>query len=143
MAKTPKQNKQTAPGAGRVSGKSLPGQKSGKNGPKKKLVKPGAKALREIRQYQKSTELLIRRRPFGRLVREVAQDYKSDVRFQPNALSAIQEAAEAYLINLFSNTNLCAIHAKRVTIMKKDMQLARRLLLSLHVLRIDFYLKIN
>lgn|SRR3989338_6591265 len=126
MAKTPKQNtrKQTAPGAGRVSGKSVPGQKSG---PKKKLVKPGAKALREIRQYQKSTELLIRRRPFGRLVREVAQDYKSDVRFQPNALSAIQEAAEAYLINLFSNTNLCAIHAKRVTIMKKDMQLARRL----------------
>ena len=89
--------------------------------------KPGTVALREIRKYQKSTELLIRKLPFQRLVREIAQDYKSDLRFQSNAVLALQEAAEAYLVSLFEDTNLCAIHAKRVTIMPKDVQLARRI----------------
>ena len=89
--------------------------------------RPGTVALREIRQYQKTTELLIRRLPFQRLVREVAQDFKPDLKFQSVALQALQEAAEAYLVSLFEDTNLCAIHAKRVTIMAKDMQLARRL----------------
>eukprot|EP00033_Pygsuia_biforma_P001990 GCRY01002213.1.p1 GENE.GCRY01002213.1~~GCRY01002213.1.p1 ORF type:complete len:138 (-),score=30.60 GCRY01002213.1:310-723(-) len=89
--------------------------------------RPGTVALREIRRYQKSTELLIRRLPFQRLVREIAQDFKTDLRFQSNAIQALQEAAEAYLVNLFEDTNLCAIHAKRVTIMPKDMQLARRI----------------
>ena len=89
--------------------------------------KPGTVALREIRKYQKSTELLIRKLPFQRLVREIAQDYKSDLRFQSNAVLALQEAAEAYLVSLFEDTNLCAIHAKRVTIMPKDIQLARRI----------------
>jgi histone H3 len=89
--------------------------------------RPGTVALREIRQYQKTTELLIRRLPFQRLVREVAQDFKPDLKFQSVALQALQEAAEAYLVSLFEDTNLCAIHAKRVTIMVKDMQLARRL----------------
>ena len=89
--------------------------------------KPGTVALREIRKYQKSTELLIRKLPFQRLVREIAQDYKSDLRFQSNAVLALQEASEAYLVSLFEDTNLCAIHAKRVTIMPKDMQLARRI----------------
>ncbi|KAL9642272.1 hypothetical protein ABK040_007271 [Willaertia magna] len=89
--------------------------------------KPGTVALREIRKYQKSTELLIRKLPFQRLVREVAQDYKSDLRFQSNAVLALQEASEAFLVSLFEDTNLCAIHAKRVTIMPKDMQLARRI----------------
>ena len=84
-------------------------------------------ALREIRKYQKSTELLIRKLPFQRLVREVAQDFKNDLRFQSSAVMALQEAAEAYLVSLFEDTNLCAIHAKRVTIMPRDMQLARRL----------------
>jgi histone H3/H4 len=74
-------------------------------------------ALREIRKYQKSTDLLIRKAPFQRLVREVAQDFKSDLRFQSTAVLALQEAAEAYLVGLFEDTNLCAIHAKRVTIM--------------------------
>ncbi|KAI6219436.1 hypothetical protein M3Y95_01111000 [Aphelenchoides besseyi] len=84
-------------------------------------------ALREIRRYQKSTELLIRKLPFQRLVREIAQDFKTDLRFQSSAVLALQEAAEAYLVGLFEDTNLCAIHAKRVTIMPKDIQLARRI----------------
>ncbi|RKF75181.1 histone H3 [Golovinomyces cichoracearum] len=89
--------------------------------------KPGTVALREIRRYQKSTELLIRKLPFQRLVREIAQDFKSDLRFQSSAIGALQESVEAYLVSLFEDTNLCAIHAKRVTIQSKDIQLARRL----------------
>lgn len=89
--------------------------------------RPGTVALREIRKYQKSTDLLLRRLPFQRLVREIAQDFKNDLRFQSTAILALQEASEAYLVSLFEDTNLCAIHAKRVTIMPKDMQLARRI----------------
>ncbi len=89
--------------------------------------KPGTVALREIRRFQKSTELLIRKLPFQRLVREIAQEFKSDLRFQSQAVLALQEAAEAYMVGLFEDTNLCAIHAKRVTIMPKDIQLARRI----------------
>jgi len=89
--------------------------------------RPGTVALREIRRYQKSTDLLIRKLPFQRLVREIAQDFKTDLRFQGSAVLALQEAAEAYLVGLFEDTNLCAIHAKRVTIMPKDIQLARRI----------------
>ncbi|KFV13536.1 Histone H3.2 [Tauraco erythrolophus] len=66
-------------------------------------------------------------RPFQRLVREIAQDFKTDLRFQSSAVMALQEASEAYLVGLFEDTNLCAIHAKRVTIMPKDIQLARRI----------------
>lgn len=89
--------------------------------------RPGTVALREIRKYQKSTELLVRKLPFQRLVREIAQDFKSDLRFQASAIAALQEASESYLVGLFEDTNLCAIHTKRVTIMPKDVQLARRL----------------
>eukprot|EP00887_Chlorella_sp_A99_P003547 scaffold7.g3547.t1 len=89
--------------------------------------RPGTVALREIRKYQKSTELLIRKLPFQRLVREIAQDFKTDLRFQSQAVLALQEAAEAYLVGLFEDTNLAAIHAKRVTIQPKDIQLARRI----------------
>jgi histone H3 len=89
--------------------------------------RPGTVALREIRKYQKSTDLLIRKLPFQRLVREIAQDFKTDLRFQSSAVLALQEAAEAYLVGLFEDTNLAAIHAKRVTIMPKDIQLARRI----------------
>ena len=81
----------------------------------------------EIRKYQKGTETLIARLPFQRLVREIAQDYKTDLRFQAAAIAALQEAAEAHLIGLFEDANICAIHAKRVTIMPKDMNLARRI----------------
>ncbi len=89
--------------------------------------RPGTVALREIRRYQKSTDLLIRKMPFQRLVREIAQEYKDDIRFQGQAVLALQEAAEAFLVGLMEDTNLCAIHAKRVTIMPKDMQLAQRI----------------
>mmetsp|Transcript_33975 Transcript_33975/g.35278 ORF Transcript_33975/g.35278 Transcript_33975/m.35278 type:complete len:135 (+) Transcript_33975:98-502(+) len=89
--------------------------------------RPGTVALREIRKYQKSTDLLIRKLPFQRLVRDIASEYKSDLRFQASAVLALQEASEAYLVGLFEDTNLCCIHAKRVTIMPKDIQLARRI----------------
>jgi histone H3 len=89
--------------------------------------RPGTVALREIRRYQKSTDLLLRKLPFQRFVREIAQDFKSDLRFESLALMALQEAGEMYLVHLFEDTNLCAIHAKRVTIFPKDIQLARRI----------------
>ena len=89
--------------------------------------RPGTVALREIRKYQKTFHTLIPKLPFQNLVREITQDYKADIRFQGNALMALHEAAEAYLVGLFEDTNLCAIHAKRVTISVKDMQLARRI----------------
>ncbi len=88
---------------------------------------PGTVALRKIRRYQKNTDLLLRKLPFQRLVREIAQDWKSDVRMQSTAMLALQEAVEAYLVGLFQDTNDCALHAKCVTIMPKDMQLARRI----------------
>ena len=86
--------------------------------------RPGTVALREIRRYQKSTELLIRKLPFQRLVREIAQDFKTDLRFQSSAVVALQEASEAYLVGLFEDTNLCAIHAKRVTMYVPTHELA-------------------
>ena len=89
---------------------------------------PGTVALREIRRYQKSTELLIRKLPFQRLVREFAQDLgKINVRFQSGVIMALQEASEAYLVGLLEDSNLCAVYAKRVTIMPKDIQLARQI----------------
>lgn len=96
--------------------------------------RPGVKAIREIRHFQKTTDLLIRRLPFARLVREVANDFiKTEfddgvgLRWQSQAILALQEAAEAFLVHLFEDANLCAIHAKRVTVMQKDIQLARRI----------------
>jgi len=89
--------------------------------------RPGTVALREVRKYQKTTGLLIRKLPFQRLVREVAQDVHPDLRFQSTAVLALQEASEAYLVGLFQDTNLCALHARRVTITPKDIQLARRI----------------
>src|SRR5690349_5725577 len=75
--------------------------------------RPGTVALREIRKYQKSTELLIRKLPFQRLVREIAQDFKSDLRFQDSAVLALQEAAEAYLDGLFEDTSLCVRYPRQ------------------------------
>ena len=98
------------------------------NGVKKPhRYRPGTVALREIRHYQRSTDLFIRKLPFQRLVREIAQGFKSDLRIQTTAFYALQEAAEAYMVGLFEDANLAAIHAKRVTIMAKDIQLARRI----------------
>lgn len=94
---------------------------------KPQRFRPGTVALREIRRYQKSSELLLRALPFQRLVREIANDFKDELRFQAEAVKALQEAAEAFLVGLFEDTDLCAIHAKRVTIMPKDIHLARRI----------------
>ena len=94
---------------------------------KKPRFKPGTVALREIRRYQKSTALLIPKAPFLRLAKDIAQSYDPDLRFASQALYALQEAAEAYLVGIFEDTQLCAIHANRVTIQKKDMELARRI----------------
>jgi histone H3 len=120
--------KQLASKAARKSAPSTGGVK------KPHRYKPGTVALREIRRYQKSTELLIRKLPFQRLVREIAQDFKSDLRFQSSAIGALQESVEAYLVSLFEDTNLCAsesspiltryiftnhftVHAKRVSLL--------------------------
>ncbi|XP_022172971.1 histone H3.3-like [Myzus persicae] len=94
---------------------------------RKYRYRPGTIALREIRRYQNSTELLIRKLPFQRLVREITEQFAMDMRFQVSAVMAMHAASEAYLIGLLEDSNLCAIHAKRVTIMPKDMQLARRI----------------
>lgn len=111
---------------------------SGRNAPapKKRRYRPGTVALREIRKYQKSTDLLLRRLPFARVVREIALDMITDagrdygdtgLRWQSSAILALQEASEAFLVHLFEDANLCAIHAKRVTIMTRDIHLARRI----------------
>ena len=88
---------------------------------------PGMMALKEIRHYQKFTGFLIRKLPFQRLVREITVEVAQEMWFQSSALLALQEAAEAYLIGLFEDTNLCTIHARHVNIMSKDIQLARRI----------------
>lgn len=97
----------------------------------KRRFRPGTKALREIKQLQRTTHLLIRKLPFARLVRSIATQFSRlgapELRWQAEALMALQEASEAYLVHLFEDSNLCAIHAKRVTIMPKDIQLARRI----------------
>ena len=89
--------------------------------------RPGTVALREIKKFQKSTDLLIRKAPFQRLIREFAEKQKSGLKWQSAACAAMQEATESYVVSLLSDTNLCAIQAKRVTIMPKDIQLAKRL----------------
>ena len=110
-------------GKAQGGGKMLPASQQGTRKPHRYW--PGTVALREIRWYQKSTEL-IRKLPFQQLVREIAQDLgKMSIRFQSGAIIALQEASEAYLVGLLEDSNLCAIHAKRVMIMPKDIQLAR------------------
>ena len=133
MARTKQTARKQTTTGGKAPRKQVANKAARKSAPVQGGVKkphryrPGTVALREIRKFQKSTELLIRKLPFQRLVREISQEYKSDLRFQSQAVLALQEASEAYLVGLFEDTNLCAIHAKRVTIMPKDMQLARRI----------------
>ena len=94
---------------------------------KKNRYKPGTVTLREVKRYQKTTDMLLPRASFQRLVRSITMDMDHSLRFQSQALHALQEASEAYIVGLFEDTNLCAIHAKRMTVMKKDMDLARRI----------------
>ena len=113
-AAKPITNKKTAPAAGGVKEKV-------------RRWRPGTVALREIKRYQKQTAMLLPRAPFHRLVRSICSGIDSDLRFQSQALVALQESAEAYLTGVFEDSNLCAIHANRVTVMKKDMDIARRI----------------
>ena len=136
MARTKQTARKTTIGKA-IRGKQLPTKAARVSESPRKLkktikrtyrFKPGTVALREIRKYQKSTELLIRKAPFQRLVREIAQDFMNlDGRFQSTSVMALQEASEAYLTQLNEDTNLLAIHAKRVTIQPKDIQLVRRI----------------
>ena len=108
--------------------KSKKAPKTGSSGVKRAhRWRPGTVALREIRKFQRGTELLIQKAPFQRLVRELAAAQKDGLRFQSSAVQAIQEATESYVISLLADTNLCAAHSRRVTIQPKDVQLALRL----------------
>jgi histone H3 len=109
----------------RLPRKSAPATTNGIKKPHR--YRPGNVAPREIRKYQKSTELLIKKLSFKRFVSEIAQKFKLNIRFQSSAVLVLQEASESYLVGLFEDTNLCAINAQRVTIMPKDMQLAIRI----------------
>ena len=99
--------------------------------------RPGMVALREIRRYQKSTECLIKRSPFQQLIREISQEYRVcpdgpgtpsvQVQIQSTAIAALQEAAENFIVGLFEDVNLLAVHAKRITVMPRDIRLALRI----------------
>ena len=111
-------------------GKKVKNKRSSGRGEVRKpyRFRPGTVALREIRKYQTSTELLIRKIPFQRLVREVVHQLKGkDYKFQSTALLALQEASESFLVNMFEQCNMIAIHGKRVTLKPKDILLWRRL----------------
>jgi len=99
------------------------------NKKKKHRYRPGTVALREIRRFQKSTELLMRKLPFQRIVRELthvrSDRGKASLRYQASAILALQEACEAYLVGLFEDAQLCAVHVKRVTIRPVDIVLAQ------------------
>ena len=96
-------------------------------GAKKFRWHAGTVALRQIKKFQKSTDLLMRKAPFQRLVRELATGHKDGLRWQASAVAALQEATESYVTGLLSDSNLCALHAKRLTLMSRDLSLARRL----------------
>jgi len=102
-------------------------QKAEVAGKKPRRYRPGTVALREIRKYQKSTERLIPKASFTRVVREIASQLKTDLRFGADMVNALHEAAEAYIVTLFEDCNLLAIHRKGVTITAKDIQLAQRI----------------
>ncbi|KAJ2234869.1 centromeric DNA-binding histone H3-like protein cse4 [Coemansia sp. RSA 1722] len=123
---------------GKTAPRTAPARSADHGSPsrQKRRTPNGLKALREIRMFQKSTDMLISKLPFARVVREIAQDYVGDythsgtpsgLRWQSSAILALQEASEAFLVHLFEDANLCALHAKRVTIMQRDIQLARRI----------------
>jgi len=113
-------------GSSKAIKKSAPAE-GGMKDKRNRRFKAGTVTLREIKRYQKSVDMLLPRASFQRLVRNITMDMDHQLRFQSQALQALQEASEAYIVGLFEDTNLCAIHAKRVTVQKKDMDLARRI----------------
>lgn len=124
-----KRNNEERPPRAKKSTGALNNRGDSGSGRRRIRYKPGQLALKQIKQLQNSTDLQIPRLRFHRLVREITQTFSDDgsYKYQPAALNALQEAAEAYLIYLFEDTNLCCIHARRVTIMPRDIQLARRI----------------
>ena len=108
----------------RPSGKKMPDDAQSK---RKHKFRPGTVALREIRKYQQTVKLLIPKAPFRRVVREIIQDFQSEFRVTSSAVEALQEGAEIFLVDLLEHGNLAAIHAKRVTIMPKDVMLTKRI----------------
>ncbi|KAK7898277.1 hypothetical protein WMY93_019130 [Mugilogobius chulae] len=115
----PEHKKSSAPKHSAASGAPPAGAK------RKHKSRPGTKALREIRKYQKSTDLLLHKAPFARLVREISERFShGPLRWQPLALRALQEAAECCVVLVLSDANLLAIHAKRRTLFPKDIKLA-------------------
>lgn len=115
-----------APARKTYNGKNVVGNKPG--GIKKPhRHRPGTVALREIRKYQKGTDLLIRKLPFQRLCREIARKFKEDVRFTPQAMFALQTAAEEHMIRVIEKSYNATIHCKRVTLMPKDIQLFKKM----------------
>ena len=112
-SKADKAKKKTAPAEGGMK--------------KQRRFRPGTVALREIKRYQKATTFMLAKAPFQRFIRAICDGIDGQLRFQSQALIALQEAAESYLTGLFEDANLCAIHASRVTVMKKDLELARRI----------------
>ena len=125
-AKAKASKKMPSKGSKKAVKKSAPAA-GGMKDRKKLRWRPGTVALREVKRYQKSVSNLLPRAPFQRLVRSIVSDMDHELRFQSAALLALQEASEAYVVGLFEDTNLCAIHAQRKTVMKKDMDLARRI----------------
>ena len=109
--------KKTAPATGGIKDKAV----------KKMKFKPGTVALREIKRYQKSTQMLMPHAPFQRLVRSITRDIDHDLKFQSQAIMALQESTEAYVVGLLEDAQLCSLHANRVTVMKKDIDLSRRI----------------
>lgn len=112
---------------GRYTLRRLSSSDGVRNGNKHKRYRPSSVALKEIRQYQKSTKLLVPKLPFCRLIKQILSDYNTCLRIEARAVLAIQEAAEDYLVRLFGDVNLFAIHGNRVTISSKDFDLARRI----------------
>lgn len=131
MAKRPSKNvaSRKSNKAGRaIAKKEVSSQRASGNGTKRQhRWRPGTVALREVRKYQQSTDMLIQRAPFRRLVREIVSTFKDTIRMSSSALEAIQEATEGYIVNVLNDANLCTIHAKRVTLFTKDLHLALRL----------------
>ena len=93
----------------------------------KRRTRPGAKALREIRKYQRSTDSIVPRAPLQRIIKEITGKYMPDARYSMGAIEAVHQCIEAYMVGLFEDTGLCAVHARRKTIMTRDMRLARRI----------------
>jgi histone H3 len=113
-----------------MGGKHVPDQASYVVEEPKLIIRPRrfkSKQLREIRKYQSTAELLLPRAPFQRLVREIAQAKQSDIKFRPSALEALQEASEAFIIGMMEDGLLCTVHAQRVALMRRHLELAERI----------------